>query len=162
MITSYCNHPHVPRFSRPLIVAALTSLGLLSGFIPELSRQSLSLDFSRAVYAQQAVTEAEVTNYARAVLAMEPLRQVAYNEIKKIVNGNIPDIQCHRSETINQLPSQEARKIANTYCNQALALVNNYLTPSRFNQITRLAEKDGNLRQRIQDALQRQQESSQR
>jgi hypothetical protein len=120
------------------------------------------LDFSRAVYAQQAVTEAEVSNYARAVLAMEPLRQVAYNEIKKIVNGNIPDIQCHRAETINQLPSQEARKIANTYCNQALALVNNYLTPSRFNQITRLAEKDGNLRQRIQDALQRQQESSQR
>ncbi|MEQ9481787.1 DUF4168 domain-containing protein [Coleofasciculus sp. F4-SAH-05] len=162
MITSYCNHPNLTRFSRPLIVAALTSLGLLSGFIPELSRQSLSLDFSRAVYAQQAVTDVEVTNYARAVLAMEPLRQVAYNEIKKIVNGNIPDIQCHRSETINQLPSQEARKIANTYCNQALALVNNYLTPSRFNQITRLAEKDSNLRQRIQDALQTQQESSQR
>jgi hypothetical protein len=118
------------------------------------------LDFTHAVHAQQAVTEAEITNYARAVLAMEPLRQVAYNEIKKIVNGNIPDIQCHRSETINQLPSQEARKIANTYCNQALALVNNYLTPSRFNQITRLAEQDSNLRQRIQTKLAQLQESS--
>ncbi|MEQ8969862.1 MAG: DUF4168 domain-containing protein [Coleofasciculus sp. C1-SOL-03] len=160
MITSYCNHPHLTRFSRPLIVTALTTLGLLSGFIPELSRQSLTLDFTHAVHAQQAVTEAEITNYAKAVLAMEPLRQVAYNEIKKIVNGNIPDIQCHRSETINQLPSQEARKIANTYCNQALALVNNYLTPSRFNQITRLAEQDSNLRQRIQTKLAQLQESS--
>lgn len=160
MITSYCNHPHWTRFSRPLIVTALTTLGLLSGFIPALSRQSLTLDFNHAVYAQQAITEAEVTDYAKAVLAMEPLRQVAYNEIKKIVNGAIPDIQCHRSETINQLPSQEARKIANTYCNQALALVNNYLTSSRFNQITRLAENDGNLRQRIQKKLAELQESS--
>lgn len=159
MMTFYCNHPHLTRFSRPLIVTALTTLGLLSGFIPELSPESLTLDFNRAVYAQQAVPEDDINNYARAVLAMEPLRQVAYNEIKKIVNGNIPDIQCHRSETINQLPSQEARAIANNYCNQASALVNNYLTPSRFNQITRLAEKDSNLRQRIQDALQRQQES---
>ena len=159
MMTFYCNHPHLTRFSRSLIVTALTSLGLLSGFIPELSPESLTLDFSRAVYAQDTVTQTEITNYARAVLAMEPLRQVAYNEIKKIVNGNIPDIQCHRSETINQLPSQEARKIANTYCNQALALVNNYLTPSRFNQITRLAEQDSDLRQRIQTKLAELQES---
>lgn len=159
MISSYRNHPHLTRFSRPLIVTVLTTLGLLSGFIPELSRESLSLDFSQAVYAQQSVTETEISNYAYAVLGMEPLRQVAYNEIKKIVNGNIPDIQCHRPETINQLPSQEAQKIANNYCNQASALVSNYLTPSRFNQITRLAEKDTDLRQRIQAKLAELQES---
>ena len=144
-------------FSKSLLITGMATLGLLSGVVPQWSKDSHSLVFNPLVYAQQAVSDAEVTKYARAVLAMEPLRQAAYNEIKKIISGTVPEIECHNPDSINGLPSSDARKIARNYCDQALALVQNYLEPSRFNTITTLAESDANLRQRIKNAIIREQ-----
>ncbi|HBB32507.1 MAG TPA: hypothetical protein DDZ80_20580 [Cyanobacteria bacterium UBA8803] len=152
MMILYCFRPYLHKIlSRSLGVAALATIGILSGVAPELSSNSYTLVFSTAVYAQQAVTDAELIGYAQAVLAMEPLRQSAYNEIKKII-GYVPEVECHRPDSINTLPS-EAQKIAQNYCTQSLALVANYLSPVRFNQITRLAEKNEDLRRRIQTKL---------
>jgi hypothetical protein len=84
---------------------------------------------------------------------MEPLRQNAYNEIKKIMSGAVPDIECYRTESINSLNPAEARQIAKNYCEQALSLVGNYLTSARFNEITKMADDYPNLRQKIKDRM---------
>lgn len=151
MMTFSRSQTPLKHFSQSLVVVTLATMGLLSGVIPELSRNSPTLVLSYSVYAQQAATDPEITSYAQAVLAMEPLRQSAYNEIKKIV-GYVPEIECHRSDSINKLPA-EARKIAENYCRQSLALVANYLSPTRFNDITRQAERNEELRRRIQSRL---------
>lgn len=153
MRTVYFSQFQLKFLSQALVTAALAATGLLSGIVPEISLDSPSLVFSSAVYAQQAVSDPEISNYAQAVLAMEPLRQQAYNEIKKILRGDVPEIQCHRPESLDQLPA-EASKIAKNYCNQALALVANYLSPARFNQITRLADENSDLQQRIANRMQ--------
>ncbi len=63
-----------------LVVGVFATVGVLSGFAPDLSRHSTDLSFSSAAYAQ-SITNTEVTKYARAVLVMEPVRQTAFNEI---------------------------------------------------------------------------------
>lgn len=149
-LSRLCPHKII---AQSLIVAALAAIGVVSGATPEISKDSHTLIFSSSVYAQTAPTDAELTNYATAILAMEPLRQNAYNEIKKIMSGSVPNIECHRLDSINSLASAEARQIAENYCKQALALVVNYLSPTRFNQITQIAENDPNLRQKIKDRM---------
>lgn len=75
--------PYLNRMlSRSLVVGAIASVSWLSGLAPDLSGHSRALDFNSAAYAQE-VSEPEVTNYARAVLGIEPVRQEAYDEIKK-------------------------------------------------------------------------------
>ncbi len=140
-------------FAQSLVVVALAGIGVLSGVTPGMYNDSHTLVFSSSVYAQTAPTDAEITNYANAVLAMEPLRQNAYNEIKKIMSGPVPDIECYRAESISRLNPAEARQIAENYCKQALALVVNYLSPARFNQITQMADNDPSLRQKIKDKM---------
>ncbi len=140
-------------FAQSLVVVALAAIGVVSGVTPEMSLDSHTLVFSSSVYAQTAPTDAEITNYGNAVLAMEPLRQNAYNEIKKIMSGAVPDIECYRAESISRLNPEEARKIAENYCRQASALVVNYLSPTRFNQITQMADNDPNLRQKIKEKM---------
>ncbi|HAG80694.1 MAG TPA: hypothetical protein DCL61_05890 [Cyanobacteria bacterium UBA12227] len=153
MRTVYFSQLQLKRLSKSLFVVALATIGLLCGAIPELSKDSPTLEFNSAVYAQQAVSDAEIESYAQAVLAMEPLRQQAYNEIKKILRGEVPEIQCHRPESLDRLPG-EARKIARNYCDQALSLVENYLSSTRFNQITRLADQNDDLQRRIARRMQ--------
>ncbi|MBE9130035.1 MULTISPECIES: DUF4168 domain-containing protein [unclassified Coleofasciculus] len=145
------SQPHLKNLSRSLAVVILATASCLSGVIPELSDNSLTLVFSNSAYAQSSVSDPEITSYAQAILAMEPLRQETYNEIKKII-GYVPEIQCHLPDSINKLPN-EARKIAENYCRQSLSLVANYLNPPRFNEITRLADKNEDLRRRIQRRL---------
>lgn len=140
-------------FAQSLVVVTLAAIGVLSGVTPGIYKDSHTPVFSSSVYAQTAPTDAEITNYAKAVLAMEPLRQNAYNEIKKIMSGPVPDIECYRAESISRLNPAEARQIAENYCKQALALVVNYLSPARFNQITQIADNDPNLRQKIKERM---------
>lgn len=137
--------------SRSLVIGAFATLGVLSGFAPDLSQRSSNI-FSSAAYAQ-AVSNPEVTNYARAVLAMEPVRQTAFNEIKKIINGDIPPIVCHKPSSLNALPGN-ARKIAANYCKRSKEIVeSNGLQINRFNAITVNLQNDSNLKRRIHNEL---------
>ena len=145
--------------SRTLVVGALTTLGLLSGHVPDLSGSS-ALVFSSAAYAQP-VSDPEVTNYARAVLVMEPVRQTAFNEIKKMIgSGDVPPIVCHKSKSLDALPGN-ARNIAVTYCNNSKEIVeSNGLSIARFNAITVNLQNDPDLKRRIHDELLRIQNAS--
>ncbi len=140
--------------SRSLVVGAFATVGLLSGLTPDLSgRSSALLVFSSAAYAQ-VVNDTEVTNYAQAVLAMEPVRQTAFNEIKKMIgSGDIPAIVCHKPESLDVLPGN-AQNIAVDYCNESKNIVeSNGLRIARFNAITVNLQNDPNLKKRIHNEL---------
>jgi hypothetical protein len=153
--------PYLNRMlSRSLVVGAFATVGLLSGLTPDLSGRSSALVFSSAAYAQ-AVSDTEVTNYAQAVLAMEPVRQTAFNEIKKMIeSGDIPAIVCHKPESLDVLPGN-ARSIAVDYCNRSKNIVeSNGLRIARFNAITVNLQNDPNLKKRIHNELIRIQNAS--
>ncbi|WP_066383213.1 MULTISPECIES: DUF4168 domain-containing protein [unclassified Anabaena] len=96
----------------------------------------------------------EITNYAQAVLAMEPARQQAFGEIKKIIgNAEIPKIVCNDPKSMNGLPSQ-ARDIAINYCNQSQKIVeDNGLTIQKFNTITMELQNNNNLKRQVYNTL---------
>lgn len=158
-----CFRPSMNRMLlRSLLGNAFAVIGLFFGVVPELSGRSNILNFGSAVYAQD-VTDAEVTNYARAVLKMEPARLGAYDEIKKIIgSNNVPSIACNNLDSVNALP-ENARTIAVDYCKQYQKIVETYLGPGsvgRFNQITANLQNDPNLKKRIQGELLRLQNNS--
>jgi hypothetical protein len=87
---------------------------------------------------------------------MEGVRQVAYDEIKKLLgSSSVPEIVCNRPETINSLPG-DAQTLARTYCRQSSAIVANYFPKgknARFNEITSLMQENPGLQARIKNEL---------
>ena len=143
---------------RSVIVATLASVGLLSGIVPGLSGNSPELVSSNSAYAQD-ISKPDLTNYAKAVLAIEPLRLSAYDEIKKIV-GSVPGIVCNQQQSLRGLP-KNAQGIAANYCNQSKKIVeSNDLTISRFNNITVQIQSDSALQKKVQNELIRLQRKS--
>jgi hypothetical protein len=102
----------------------------------------------------QSFNNTEITSYAQAVLAMEPARQQAFGEIKKIVGGgDVPQIVCSEPNSLNGLPGR-ARDIAVNYCNHSQKIVNDYgLTPDKFNRITVEIQSNANLKQQVYNTL---------
>jgi hypothetical protein len=145
--------------SRSLIVVTLSSASVLSGLVPSLAEGQL-LEFSSAAHAQ-AVSNAEVTQYARSVLVMEPVRQTAFNEIKRIIaSDNIPSIVCNQPRSFSSLPT-DARNIAVEFCKRSRQIVeSNGLPIDRFNAITVNLQNDANLERRVKNELLRLQNAS--
>ena len=140
-----------------LVVGTFATVGL-SGLAPDLSKRSPL--FISVAYAQD-MGDTDVTNYAQAVLEMEPVRQTAFDEIKKLIgSGDIPPIVCHKPESLDALP-RNARKIAVNYCSQSQKIVeSNLLTIARFNAITIDMQNNPNLKTQIQKELLRIQNAS--
>ncbi|MEH2425495.1 MAG: DUF4168 domain-containing protein [Nostoc sp.] len=119
-----------------------------------------AFSLSSKAYAQTPLpivnnTNTEIESYAQAVLAMEPARQNAFEEIKKLIgNGEIPNILCYDYSSINGLP-KKAQDIAVNYCTRAQKIVEkNGLTFEQFNKITiELLNNNIILKQQISDAL---------
>lgn len=143
---------------RWLGIATLASFGLITGVVPSVSGPSLTLEFSTSAYAQ--VNDQDVTNYARTVLTIEPLRQTAYNEIKKRIGKEPPPIMCDDADSLRNLDGA-VRPIAVQYCKQSRGIVtsnfNNYKNPDeavkRFNEITLALQSDTNLKTRVNNEL---------
>ena len=152
---NFCHRFFPPRLNRmlsqSLIVGAFATVGVISGVAPDISARS-GVIFSSAAYAQ-AISNTEVTNYARSVLVMEPVRQTAFTEIKKMISGDIPPIVCHKPGSLNALPGN-ARKIAVNYCRRSQEIVeSNGLTINRFNAITVNLQNNPDLKRRIHNEL---------
>ncbi len=106
------------------------------------------------------VNNTEIDSYAQAVLAMEPARQNAFEEIKKLIgNGEIPKIVCNDSNSFNGLP-KKAQDIAVNYCTRAQKIVaDNGLSFDQFNKITLELQNNNLLKQQVYDSLLRLQQT---
>ncbi|MEH1907319.1 MAG: DUF4168 domain-containing protein [Nostoc sp.] len=106
------------------------------------------------------VNNTEITSYAQSVLAMEPARQSAFEEIKKLIgNGEIPKIVCNDSNSINGLP-KKAQDIAVNYCTRAQKIVqDNGLSFDQFNKITMELQNNNLLKRQVYDSLLRLQQT---
>nr|MBA3923613.1 DUF4168 domain-containing protein [Nostocaceae cyanobacterium] len=160
---SFCHEYFRTRLKQVLgqsiVIGSLATLSLVSGLIPNLTAGSGQEVFSSAAHAED-VNSTEIKNYALAVLGMEPVRQEAYNEIKKIIGQEPPAIACYKTESLSQLP-RSARRIAVNYCNRSKQIVeSNNLSSERFNAITQELQGDDNLKNRISNELIRIQNSA--
>lgn len=147
MMTSYCSRPDLTRiFSQSLLIGTLTTISLLSGFTPGLSKDLHTLVFTSSAHAQP-VPEEELTRYVRASLKVEALRLATYDEIKRANNGTVPEIRsCSSLEGL----STEVAAIWRRFCSQAENLIDKQgLTNIRYNTITKMRQDDPNLERRV-------------
>ncbi|WP_199296008.1 DUF4168 domain-containing protein [Trichocoleus sp. FACHB-591] len=153
-LTAKLQQPRMQLVSQSFAIGFLAAVGLASGWVPSLSERSPEQMFSTAAVAQAAPSAAELKSYARAVLAVEEVRQVSYRDIKKLVGSSgIPAIACHRPKSLQGLP-QNVRGIAVEYCNKSKKIVeSNGLTIDKFNAITVNVQSDPNLEKRVQAEL---------
>lgn len=102
----------------------------------------------------QSAGVAAVTQYADAVLAIEPVRQAAANQMKTVLGDRpLPVVICSQADTVKSL-SKEAREIAVSFCNQTKGIIEGTgLSIAQFNQITQSHAVDPALKQRIQEEL---------
>jgi hypothetical protein len=154
MMTSSYLQPCFNRIlSQSLLVGALTSIGLLSGLTPGLSKNLHTVVFSSSAYAQ-AVDNEELVRYVRASLKIEQLRMVVYNEIKKVNRGNVPDIP---SCSLQGLPGN-ILPILQNFCSQSQSITAaEGFSNNRYNTITRMRQDDANLERRVREEAARQQ-----
>lgn len=139
----------------------MTRMLLQSLFFVTLTTAGLvysSLTFSSKLDAQTppppAVNTGEVLNYAKAVLSMEPARQQAFDDIKKMIgSGDVPKIVCNEPSSFNSLPGK-AKDIAVNYCKRSKQIVeSNGLTIEQFNKITQEMQNNDALKQQIYNEL---------
>ncbi|MEH1975425.1 DUF4168 domain-containing protein [Nostoc sp.] len=124
---------------------------------------SNAFSLSSKAYAQTPppiVNNTEINSYAQAVLAMEPARQNAFEEIKKLIgNGEIPKIVCNDPNSISGLP-KKAQDIAVNYCAHAQKIVqDNGLRFDQFNKITIELQNNNMLKRQVYNTLLRLQQT---
>ncbi len=148
MVFIHCSLLNLNRiFTRSLMSSLVALIGILHGcnLVPTVSPTS-SPPISN-------FSEQDVTNYAQTVLKIEEQRQIAYQEIEKIIEDPPPEIACDQPNTLKQLPSQ-AQTVAVKFCNQSKKIAQDSgLSSSQFNAITENAQKDETLKKRIQNAM---------
>lgn len=148
--------------SSGLITGVLSGFSLLVGAVPSLviptltapASHTFTLDIGTTAAAQETFSDREITNYARSLLRIEPLRQNIFNQIKQMLGSSaIPNIVCNELTSSSQLTGQ-ARDIAEDYCQESKQIVeSNGLTIRRFNQITRALSNDPLLQMQILQEL---------
>ena len=104
-------------------------------------------------------TEEDITSYAKAILVIEPIRRDVAIQVEQ-TTGSIPLFACNQPDTVGAV-SKDIQDIVVNYCTQAKEIVENSpLSINYFNDITANLEFDTDTRQKIQDELIRQQQTS--
>lgn len=147
MMTSSCSQTAFNRIlSQSLIVVAISTVSLLCGLTPELSKDSHSLTFSSSASAQQ-LSNSELTRYVTVSKQIELMRRSVYDEIKRISGGNVPNI------TSCSMPglSGDVAQIWERFCAQSEELIQRAgFTNRRYNAITKMRQNDADLERRVQ------------
>lgn len=154
-MNSHSRHSVKQAFCRVLFAGAISSVGIFSGIVPNLSTNTTAL-FDSAAYAQ-AVSDPEVVNFANIVWEFEPIRRKLMAEIQQIVGSkDIKDIYCEAPNSYQSLPA-EAKKRASELCNRFDEIKKQHNMPaSRFAQIAGLVQgkpPTDPLRQRVDKKL---------
>ncbi|NMG07952.1 DUF4168 domain-containing protein [Brasilonema sp. UFV-L1] len=143
------------RFVRLSLIRML-SQSLFVGTIATVSLVSNAFILSSKIdaQAQQTVNSGELRNYARAMLKMEPERQQAFDEIKKIMGSSeVPKIVCNDNNSLNGLPGK-AKEIAVNYCKRYQTVAQeNGLDTDKFNMITQQLQSNKDLERKMFNML---------
>lgn len=145
--------PHAPktfrRLSRPLLLGILTSLsGILVGAVPDFTASQPSLLFGSAARADE-FSEADLRNYAIALMAIEPIRQSALTQVRASAGGTLPNLVCNQPSTMEGL-NTEAKSLFVNYCNKCEAIASSRgLSIEKFNQITQSVRSNSQLQGQV-------------
>lgn len=102
----------------------------------------------------KSIPDEEVINYAKAVIAIEQLRQTTAQEMRQISGDNsFENISCTQPKTINELTPQ-MQELAINFCTKVRGIseANSLIIP-RFNAITVNARNNPDLKKRIDQEL---------
>jgi Domain of unknown function (DUF4168) len=150
-----------PALLRPIVsVSAIQGWGTvvlvccawLTGAVPSWSGDAGSqISWSSVAFAQPAN---KIRGYAGAVLEIEPLRRRAYNDVRRMMNGNLPNDVCRQG----QLPGN-VRSICTDFFDESANIIRkNNLSINEFNDLTQRSQSDSSLMNQIQQELIRQQQ----
>ncbi|WP_071518137.1 DUF4168 domain-containing protein [Geitlerinema sp. PCC 9228] len=115
---------------------------------------------SSVVSAQEAseiagVSEEEILEYARVAYDIEKMRQQVYESIEEMTDGNVPELACNDEESLESV-DREIRQVFSDWCQQSEKIIEeSSLSISRFNEIHELREDNGQLKERIQEEVQK-------
>lgn len=100
------------------------------------------------------LTPEEVQNYARVILELEPIRQVALGQVQTLVDSGVaPIIICTDPQSLAGLSSEVTEVVVN-FCTRAKEINDKYgFTPTRFNDITRNLPTNAELKAQVDEAL---------
>jgi hypothetical protein len=100
----------------------------------------------------KTITDPEIKNYAKAVVAIEQLRKTTNQEMTKVSEGKpFDEVFCTQPETITNLPTK-MQEVAIVFCTKVRKLSEeNGLTIPRFNAITINAQNNPEVQKRIND-----------
>jgi hypothetical protein len=106
--------------ARSLVLGTLSTLGLLSGFTPNLSGQTSHL-FDSAAYAQSQ--EPVFTRYVRAAYELEITRRPLDEEVKRLTGGNAPSNVCSNVDQVQANVRDRVRDICAGFATQRKTIV---------------------------------------
>ena len=149
--------PHTPntfrRLSRPLFLGILTSIsGIFIGIVPDFTASQPSLLFSSAARADE-FSEADLRNYAAALMQIEPIRQSALSQVRASTGGTLPNLVCNQPNTMEGL-NLEAKSLFVNYCNKCETIASSRgLSIERFNQITQSVRSNPQLQNQVRSFM---------
>jgi hypothetical protein len=142
------------RLSRPLLLGTIASLlGIIGGIVPDVTAEQPSFLFASAARADE-YSDADLRNYAGALMQIEPIRQSALSQVSRANNGSaLPNLVCNQPNTMEGLNS-EAKSLFINYCNQCESIAaSKGLSIDRFNQITQSVRADSKLQERVRSFM---------
>ncbi|MDG2990703.1 DUF4168 domain-containing protein [Candidatus Synechococcus calcipolaris G9] len=96
--------------------------------------------------------QADVSNYARVVLEIEPIRRKYYRQAQQVVSGTVPRNSCFGYNRQNIPNGLEG--ICEDYLRESLQILQKYnMSLEQFNAMTQRAQVDANFSQRIQQEM---------
>ena len=141
------------RLSRPLFLGILAGIsGILIGIVPDFTASQPSLLFSSAARADE-FSEADLRNYAAALMQIEPIRQSALAQVRASTGGTLPNLVCNQPNTMEGL-NPEAKSLFVNYCNKCETIAaSRGLSIERFNQITQSVRSNPQLQNQVRSFM---------
>ena len=128
-----------------------TCLGLVSGIVPDFTQQP-SAFFSSSARASE-FSDADLRNYAAALMEIEPIRQSTLAQVRASSGGALPNLVCNQPNTMGSLNS-EAKSLFVRYCNQCETIAaSRGLSIEKFNQITQSVRSNPQLQARVRSFM---------
>ncbi len=138
---------------RLVVVAGLSSVGLLWGLAPDVSGRG-RIVFGSAAYAQD-FSDSDIAKFAHAALPIEMERRNTQQKIKDMTGGNVPEIGCNQPENLASL-SGDVRSAVVDFCKfSADKIKENGLEVGQFNAIKIRYNSDPAVKKRVNDELRR-------